>query len=251
VASASLPPLPSTTSWHADGGAVARDPVRRALVAVGDVTRSATLAARLADAGFAPTLVFTPEQLAALEDLSSFDVVVLDDRIGNGCGPVDGVPLADPPATIVLSERVAPAGGHLGPPTLRLPPRASADEVVGCGRALVARGHTGVRVVEHGPLRLEPGSRRAWWHGRPLHLTPAQYRVLLTLADARGDVVDPVRLHHHVWGADPVDDGSRVKAHVKRLRGVLGEPRGAPRYLLTVRGEGYRLAAEPSPGPSS
>jgi two-component system response regulator RegX3 len=44
-----------------------------------------------------------------------------------------------------------------------------------------------------------------------------------------------------VWGADYVGDTKTLDVHVKRLRAKIEPSPGAPTYLVTVRGLGYKL----------
>ena len=44
-----------------------------------------------------------------------------------------------------------------------------------------------------------------------------------------------------VWGEDWVGDDHLVDVHVAHLRKKLGEEAADPRYVLTVRGVGYRM----------
>ena len=46
-----------------------------------------------------------------------------------------------------------------------------------------------------------------------------------------------------VWGSDYVGDTKTLDVHVKRLRAKIEPDPAAPRYLITVRGLGYKLEA--------
>ena len=51
----------------------------------------------------------------------------------------------------------------------------------------------------------------------------------------------PSELTDAVWGEDWVGDDHLVDVHVAHLRKKLGEEAADPRYVLTVRGVGYRM----------
>jgi len=93
-----------------------------------------------------------------------------------------------------------------------------------------------------GALRLDPSRRLASWQDRPISLTSMQFRLLLVLVQAAGAVVSPVELSRRVWGTDLAHDTERVVAHVRRIRKLLEPDPTHPRFLLTVRGEGFRIA---------
>jgi len=51
----------------------------------------------------------------------------------------------------------------------------------------------------------------------------------------RGQLID------RIWGADYVGDTKTLDVHVKRLRTQLEPDPANPRYLITVRGLGYKF----------
>ena len=78
--------------------------------------------------------------------------------------------------------------------------------------------------------------------GEPLSLTRAEFRLLVALVQARGRVLTRERLLDSLYGASQGDALERtVDVHIGRLRDKLGEAVGNPRYIITVRGLGYRL----------
>jgi DNA-binding response OmpR family regulator len=77
--------------------------------------------------------------------------------------------------------------------------------------------------------------------GRALGLTPAEFRLLAALVAARGRVLTRQALLDALYGPADGDALERtVDVHIGRLREKLDEPAGSPRYILTVRGAGYR-----------
>jgi two-component system phosphate regulon response regulator PhoB len=96
--------------------------------------------------------------------------------------------------------------------------------------------------VDFGVLRIDRAAHRAWVAGHEVALTALELRLLLLLVDRRGRVLTRDLLLDEVWGSH-VDVTSRnVDTHVKRVREKLG---AAGEYIETVRGVGYRFAAEP------
>lgn len=90
-----------------------------------------------------------------------------------------------------------------------------------------------------GPLRVDPRSHQATVDGRPLSLTPIEFRLLASLAARPGEVVDRRGLLRAGWPDERDPDPEWLKAHLARLRAKLAEA-GAP-LPENVRGVGYRL----------
>jgi DNA-binding response OmpR family regulator len=68
--------------------------------------------------------------------------------------------------------------------------------------------------------------------------------LLVTLVQARGRVLTRQALLDSLYGPAQGDALERtVDVHIGRLRDKLGEQVGTPRYIMTVRGVGYRAVA--------
>ena len=79
----------------------------------------------------------------------------------------------------------------------------------------------------------------------PLDLTPHDIRVLQLLAERRGEIVPRIEIVEEVCGLDSEATLRTVDNHVMALRRAIGDDPRRPRWLHTVRGEGYRLARDP------
>ena len=77
--------------------------------------------------------------------------------------------------------------------------------------------------------------------GVEIHLTRTEFRLLVELATAEGRVLSREDLLERVWGYDYFGDGRLVDVHVRRLRTKIEPDPANPRYVMTVRGMGYKL----------
>jgi DNA-binding response OmpR family regulator len=95
--------------------------------------------------------------------------------------------------------------------------------------------------IEHGPLRVEPATRRAFLDGEEISLTQREFDLLAHLAAHPGQVFSRDQLMEAVWDMPFFEDASTVTVHVRRLRAKLGDDPAEPRFIETVWGVGYRL----------
>jgi DNA-binding response OmpR family regulator len=95
--------------------------------------------------------------------------------------------------------------------------------------------------IEHGPLRVEPATRRVFLEGKELSLTQREFDLLAYLAAHPGRVFSRDQLMEAVWDYPFFTDTSTVTVHVRRLRAKLGDDSAEPRFIETVWGVGYRL----------
>jgi DNA-binding response OmpR family regulator len=97
-------------------------------------------------------------------------------------------------------------------------------------------------------VHLDPDSGDVWVDGiRIPVLTELEFRLLQLLHERRDKLTDKYRIVTAVWGdsyLDEVDD-ARVEKLVSRLRGRIEPDPASPRYLITVRGRGYKLLSRP------
>lgn len=126
----------------------------------------------------------------------------------------------------------------------------SARELVLRVRALLRRARQGPRSGRHGVLRatgieLDAEAHRLTVDGEPVELTPTEFRLLHTLLERRGRTQSREQLLERVWEMDPtLADRIRTRTvdmHIRRLRKKLG---AYGRFVITVRGFGYRLSDE-------
>ena len=77
-----------------------------------------------------------------------------------------------------------------------------------------------------------------------LSLTAKEFALLKKLADNRGNIVTIDALCAALWDGPMVGYENTLMVHIRRLREKIEADPSHPRYLLTVRGLGYRLARE-------
>ena len=120
-----------------------------------------------------------------------------------------------------------------------------AKELAARIRALLRRSRHRGRAERYSPSATWRSSRtpgvvrRA---GEEVHCTRTEFRLLCELATNPGKVLSREQLLERVWGYDYFGDGRLVDVHVRRLRTKVEPDPANPRYILTVRGMGYKLA---------
>lgn len=97
------------------------------------------------------------------------------------------------------------------------------------------------RQVVVGDVIIDPGRRSVTVAGREVSLTTAQFEIVARLAAHPGRVYTRLELLES-FGDSEFDGYERtIDVHIKNIRKAIGEPAGAPKRILTVRGVGYRL----------
>jgi DNA-binding winged helix-turn-helix (wHTH) protein len=88
-----------------------------------------------------------------------------------------------------------------------------------------------------------------WVEGeRVATLTELEYRLLQTLYGRMGKLCDKYLIVESVWGQEYLDtvDDARIEKLISRLRSKIEPDPSRPRYLITIRGRGYKLLQHPA-----
>lgn len=97
------------------------------------------------------------------------------------------------------------------------------------------------QAVEAGPVHIDVDRHVVLVDGQPVSLPLKEFELLELLTKNAGKVLTRAQLIERVWGSDYVGDTKTLDVHVKRLRAKVEPDPSNPRYLVTVRGLGYKF----------
>lgn len=96
-------------------------------------------------------------------------------------------------------------------------------------------------ILHNGPVALDIAAQQASVAGRPIHLTPIEFKLLYTLMASAGKVITKNDLFVDVWGYEFIGGTNLVEVTIRRLREKIEADPSQPVYILTVRGRGYKF----------
>ena len=121
----------------------------------------------------------------------------------------------------------------------------SSRELVARIRAVLRRGAEAEELVpgtiEAGPVRMDVERHVVTVASRSVPMPLKEFDLLELLLRNAGRVLTRMQLIDRVWGSDYVGDTKTLDVHVKRLRAKVEPDPANPRYLVTVRGLGYKF----------
>jgi len=121
----------------------------------------------------------------------------------------------------------------------------SSRELVARIRAVLRRGYEADEMVpgalEVGPVRMDVERHVVAVDGRAVSMPLKEFDLLELLLRNAGRVLTRGQLIDRVWGSDYVGDTKTLDVHIKRLRAKVEPDPALPRYLVTVRGLGYKF----------
>lgn len=116
-------------------------------------------------------------------------------------------------------------------------------------RALLRRAYgefaqpTGAQLLRYGTLEIDPQRLTVIQEGTAVELTPIEFRLLFHLTSHPNQPFTRSQLIEQVWGYDSTVEAERtVDVHIRHLRQKLEADPAQPRWIVTVRGAGYKFA---------
>ncbi|MQA05070.1 MAG: response regulator [Streptosporangiales bacterium] len=121
----------------------------------------------------------------------------------------------------------------------------SARELVARIRAVLRRQSEPEDLVpptlESGPVRMDVERHLVTVDSESVQLPLKEFELLELLLRNAGRVLTRAQLIDRIWGSDYVGDTKTLDVHVKRLRAKVEPDPGNPRFIVTVRGLGYKF----------
>jgi two-component system response regulator RegX3 len=225
--------------------------VARVLVVEDEESFSDALSYMLRKEGFEVAIAATGTQAVTEFDRTGADIVLLDLMLPEMSGTEvcrqlrtrSNVPIIMVTARDSEIDKVV--GLEIGADDYVTKPY-SPRELVARIRAVLRR-QTGdgaeldVATLAAGPVRMDVERHVVTVSGAGVPLPLKEFELLEMLLRNAGRVLTRGQLIDRVWGADYVGDTKTLDVHVKRLRSKIEPEPSAPRYIVTVRGLGYKF----------
>ncbi len=225
---------------------------RKILVVEDEAKVTRVVRAYLEQAGFAVTIAEDGREALAAFRREQPDLLVLDLNLPgmDGLDVCRAVRRSSNVPIIMLTARAEEMdrliGLELGADDYIVKP-FSPRELVARVRALFRRIDSQAvqpRRLRAGPVTLDETRRQAWLHEQPLDLTTMEFDLLAALISQPGRVFSRSQLLDQAQGETFAGYERTIDVHIKNLRKKLGDDSRWPRYIVTVRGIGYKFVEE-------
>ena len=99
-------------------------------------------------------------------------------------------------------------------------------------------------IITCGEITVNLARRTVSKNGKTIDLTMKEFDLLTSLMLSKGRVLNRDQLMEKVWDVEFCGDARTVDVHIRYLRQKIEDESENPKYILTVRGVGYRFASE-------
>jgi two-component system KDP operon response regulator KdpE len=203
------------------------------------------LATNLRGAGYEVDTATNAAEALAQAALRPADAIILDLLLPDGTGTEVSRELrtwSDAPIILVSAvgdEDAKIAALDAGADDYVTKPFAIGELLARLRAALRRAGPAGEPVIDVGAIRIDLEKSLVSVKGKPVHLTPNEYRLLRLLAQNEGKLLTHRTILREVWGPRYGEESNYLHVYMSQLRHKL-EP---TKYLVTEPGAGYRLVA--------
>lgn len=92
-----------------------------------------------------------------------------------------------------------------------------------------------------GALKIQSDSCQVIKDDKEIELTAREFEILKYLAENKGRVISRERLYETIWGEDSFGCDNTVMVHIRHLREKIEDNPNDPKYIITMKGLGYKL----------
>jgi DNA-binding response OmpR family regulator len=121
----------------------------------------------------------------------------------------------------------------------------SLRELIARAKAVLRRGEArseDLDTYSFGQIELDFKKYEATKKGKNLELTPMEFHLMKLMIQRKGEVLTRDDFLDGVWGADNLSVTDRtVDSHIANMRKKIEDDPAAPKYIISVRGVGYKF----------
>lgn len=102
-----------------------------------------------------------------------------------------------------------------------------------------------VEVYDFGAFQLFKQEGRLMVHGQEVSCPAKEFELLLFLCKHPNQIFSISHLYEQIWGLESIGDENTVMVHIRRLRQKIEKNPNDPKWIINIRGMGYKLLSSP------
>ena len=101
-----------------------------------------------------------------------------------------------------------------------------------------------VSKINFGPFEIDEGKIEVKKNGEIIELKPKEFKMFLYMANHLNQIISKERFCDEVWGEDFIGFDNTIMVHIRRLREKIEDNPSKPKYIVNVKGLGYKLTVQ-------
>ena len=97
-------------------------------------------------------------------------------------------------------------------------------------------------IMEFGPFKIDQQKFEVMKDGRIIDLKAKEYKMFLYMSKNLNHIISKEQFCEKVWGEDFIGFDNTIMVHVRKLREKLEDNPSKPKYIINVKGLGYKLS---------
>ncbi|MEW9094885.1 MAG: response regulator transcription factor [Clostridiaceae bacterium] len=98
-----------------------------------------------------------------------------------------------------------------------------------------------ISILNFGPFQIDEEKIEVRKNGELVELKPKEYKMFLHMAKHANQIMSKEKLCSEVWGEDYIGFDNTIMVHIRRLREKIEEDPSNPKYIINVKGLGYKF----------
>lgn len=100
--------------------------------------------------------------------------------------------------------------------------------------------------LSFGPFEIDEDKIEVKKNGEVIDLKPKEYKMFLYMMKHKNQIISKEKFCDEVWGEDFFGFDNTIMVHIRRLREKVEDNPSKPRYIVNVKGLGYKLTDKES-----
>ncbi|GAA0076456.1 response regulator transcription factor [Clostridium sp. CTA-5] len=100
------------------------------------------------------------------------------------------------------------------------------------------------KTIKFGPYILNENRAEITKGEKTIELTAKEFKILSLLAHNQNQIISKEKLCDKVWGEDYIGFDNTIMVHIRKIREKIEDDPSKPKYIVTVKGLGYKLSVK-------
>src|SRR5699024_4595994 len=99
-------------------------------------------------------------------------------------------------------------------------------------------------LLKHGPFKIDKSRVEVRKNNELIEFKPKEYKMFIYMVEHPNQILSKEQICSEVWGEDYIGFDNTIMVHIRKLRERIEDDPSDPKYIINIRGLGYKLVIE-------